>query len=48
MEWCEQNGVRYIFGLSPNAVLSAQIFAKADGVCVRRAVGNLDVCATAL
>jgi hypothetical protein len=43
MEWCEKNGVRYIFGLSPNAVLAAQVFAKTDAVCVRRATGNLDV-----
>ncbi len=43
MDWCEQNGVRYIFGLSTNAVLADQVFAKTDAVCVRRAVGNLDV-----
>jgi hypothetical protein len=43
MDWCEQNGVRYIFGLAPNAVLADQIFIKADAVCVRRATGNLDV-----
>ena len=43
MDWCEQNRVHYIFGLSTNAVLAAQIFAKADDVCVRRATGNLDV-----
>jgi hypothetical protein len=43
MDWCEQNGVRYIFGLAPNAVLADQIFIKTDAVCVRRAIGNLDV-----
>jgi hypothetical protein len=43
MEWCEQNGVRYIFGLAANAVLANQVFAKTDEVCVRRAIGNLDV-----
>ena len=40
MDWCEQNGVRYIFGLSPNTVLAAQVFAKTDDVCVRRAIGQ--------
>src|SRR5580704_15682881 len=39
MEWCEKNGVRYIFGL----VLAAQVFAKTDAVRTRRATGNLDV-----
>jgi hypothetical protein len=43
MDWCEQNGVRYIFGLAPNTVLADQVFRKTDAVCVRRAVGNLDV-----
>ena len=43
MDWCEQNGVRYIFGLSTNAVLADQVFAKTDAVCVRRAIANLDV-----
>jgi hypothetical protein len=43
MDWCERNGVRYIFGLAPNAVLADQVFAKTDAVCVRRATGNLDV-----
>ena len=43
MDWCEQNGVHYIFGLSTNAVLAAQVFGKSDDVCVRRATANLDV-----
>ena len=43
MDWCEKHGVHYIFGLSTNAVLAAQIFAKTDEVCVRRAIANLDV-----
>ena len=33
MDWCEQNRVHYIFGLSTNAVLAAQVFAKTDDVC---------------
>ena len=43
MDWCEKHGVHYIFGLSANAVLAAQVFAKTDDVCVRRAIANLDV-----
>jgi hypothetical protein len=43
MQWCEQNGVCYIFGLAPNAVLAAQVFANTDAVCIRRATGNLEV-----
>ena len=29
--------IHYIFGLSTNAVLAAQVFTKTDDVCVRRA-----------
>jgi hypothetical protein len=43
MDWCETNDVEYVFGLSKNAILAAQIFTKTDEVCVRRAIGNLDV-----
>jgi hypothetical protein len=43
MDWCEHNAVQYIFGLAPNAILAAQVFAKTDEVCVRRASANLDV-----
>ena len=43
MDWCETNDVEYVFGLSKNAILAVQIFTKTDEVCVRRAVGNLDV-----
>jgi hypothetical protein len=42
MEWCEQNGVRYIFGLAPNKVLAEQIFPRLDECCVRRAIEQLD------
>ena len=41
MEWCEANGVDYVFGLSGNAVLHAQVREVADDLCVRRAeAGN--------
>jgi Transposase DDE domain group 1 len=43
MDWCEQNGVRYIFGLGSNAILAEQIFPKLDECCVRRATGKLEV-----
>jgi len=42
MDWCDDNGVKYIFGLGPNKTLARQIFAKLDNVCVRRAIGQLD------
>ena len=38
-----RSAVHYIFGLSSNAVLAAQVFAKTDHVCVRRATANLDL-----
>jgi hypothetical protein len=43
MDWCEKNGVEYVFSLTKNAVLATQIFARTDEVCVKRAIGNLDV-----
>ena len=43
MDWCENNGVDYIFGLSGNGVLHGQVFARTHAVCVRRAIGDLDV-----
>jgi len=38
MEWCENHGLDYIFGLGGNAVLHAQVRAVADDLCVRRAL----------
>jgi hypothetical protein len=43
MAWCEENDVRYVFGLSKNAVLDDLVYAKADEVRTRRATGKLDV-----
>jgi hypothetical protein len=43
MAWCEENDVRYVFGLSKNAVLNDLVYAKADEVRTRRARGKLDV-----
>jgi hypothetical protein len=43
MDWCETNGVQYIFGLSKNATLDGLVYAKADEVRTRRATGHADV-----
>jgi hypothetical protein len=40
MDWCEANGVDYVFGLARNDVLHAQIRSVADDLCVRRAEGE--------
>jgi hypothetical protein len=37
MDWCEANGVDYVFGLAGNDVLHAQVRAVADDLCVHRA-----------
>ncbi len=37
LDWCEDNGVDYIFGLAGNAVLHAHVQAVADDLGVRRA-----------
>lgn len=42
MDWCDDNGVKYIFGLGSNKTLAKQIFVKPDDVCLRRAVGQLE------
>lgn len=43
MDWCEKAGIRYVFGLSGNEALDAQVSKTADDVRTRRAIGNLDV-----
>ena len=40
MEWCEEQGVDYIFGFGGNAVLKAMTQDAADALCVRRATGS--------
>ena len=37
MDWCEDNGIEYIFGLAGNAALHALACESADDVRVRRA-----------
>jgi hypothetical protein len=43
MQWCEENGIRYVFGLSKNPTLDALVYDKADEVRTRRAVSKADV-----
>lgn len=40
MEWCENNGVDYIFGLGGNQKLAALVREEADALCVRRAISG--------
>lgn len=40
MEWCEQQGVDYIFGFAGNAVLKAMTEEAADMLCVERATSS--------
>ena len=42
MDWCEANGIDYLFGLAGNDVLHAQVRAAADDLCVRRAESGAD------
>ena len=42
MDWCDDNGVKYIFGLGPNKTLAKKVFAKLHDVCLQRAVGQQD------
>lgn len=42
MDWCEDNGVTYIFGLTGTRPLTAKVEATADAVRTRRAVENAD------
>lgn len=40
MEWCEEQGVDYIFGFGGNAVLKAMTREVADALCVERATSS--------
>lgn len=42
MDWCEDNGIKYILGLAGNDVLDALVRALADDLCVRRAESGAD------
>jgi hypothetical protein len=42
MELCEQQGVGYIFGFSPNAVLAGMVRDDADALCVERAISGAE------
>jgi Transposase DDE domain group 1 len=43
MEWCENNGVDYVFGLPGTKPLSKKVDDKADGVRLERALENKQV-----
>ena len=43
MQWCEDNGIDYVFGLSGNSVLSGLVDVAADDIRTRRALGNMPV-----
>ena len=43
MAWCEEKGIRYVFGLPKNPTLDDLVYAQADEVRTRRAVGKADV-----
>jgi len=43
MEWCETNGVDYVFGLAGTRPLSKKVDATADAVRTQRAVDNSEV-----
>jgi hypothetical protein len=40
MEWCEQQGVDYVFGFGTNAVLAGIVREDADALCVERATSG--------
>jgi Transposase DDE domain group 1 len=40
MDWCEENGVDYVFAVAGNDVLHAEVRSLADDLCVRRAEGG--------
>ena len=43
MQWCDRNGIDYIFGLPGNVVLDRLVEPAADDIRVRRAEGHLSV-----
>jgi hypothetical protein len=42
MDWCEANGVDYVFGLAGKKVLRTRLRAVADDLCARRAESGTD------
>jgi hypothetical protein len=42
MDWCEDNGVAYVFGLTGTKALAAKVEATADHIRVVRAVDDMD------
>jgi hypothetical protein len=42
MEWCERQGVDYVFGFGTNTVLAGMMRGNADAVCVKRAASRAE------
>jgi hypothetical protein len=42
MQWCESQGVDYVFGHGGNAVLNAMVREQADALCVKRAMSGAE------
>jgi hypothetical protein len=42
MDWCEDNGVNFVFGLTGTRALAAKVEDTADAIRVERAIGNKD------
>ncbi len=42
MEWCEEQGVDYVFGFGANTVLAGMMRDDADAVCVKRAASGAE------
>ena len=42
MEWCERQGVDYVFGFGTNTVLAEMMRGNADAVCVKRAASGAE------
>jgi hypothetical protein len=40
LEWCEEQGVDYVFGFATNAVLATMVRDNAEAVCVKRATSG--------
>jgi hypothetical protein len=41
MDWCEDNGLDYVFGLSGNKLLATAVAVQADDIRTRRALGQV-------
>ena len=42
MDWCEDNGIAYVFGLTGTKALAGRVEEAADAIRVERAIGNME------